>query len=632
MSKVRDYQKLAEDILEAVGGEENVLSAARCATRLRLVLKRSNPKAKEAINAMPGVITVVENGGQFQVVIGQHVGEVYEHFSNLVQLQTSDDDQPNEHKGTILNRVIATMSAVFAPFVYILAAAGILQGALILINLIFPSFSKTGTYEVFSFISWAPFTFLPIFIAITAAKHFKTNMYIAVACTAALVSPSWTEIAGRVASGEGVTFLGIALSETVYTSSVLPPLFLVWILSYVEKFLNKRIHEVVKPLFVPFLCMVVMVPLTILLIGPLSTAGANGIANGYNVLAENVPALAGAIIGGFWQVLVIFGVHWGITPMVLANFEQYGRDSFQAYQTIAVIAQVGAVMGVILKARNRETRKVGVSAGITGLFGITEPAIYGVTLRFKKPFIFGCISGAVGAVVASFFTPYYFAYAGLPGPLTIVNGIDADYPTSIIGILIGVAIALILPVVLIQMFGYGEDTVEQSAGETPLKDQDGETANTSMNNEEMITAPLTGKVLSLSEVPDAVFSSGAMGKGFAIHPTDNKLFAPFDGSVVMLAPTKHAIGLRSKFGVELLVHVGIDTVSLDGSAFTLNIKEGDKVKKGELLMTFDQEAIESKGLQTITPVIITNTQAYEDVIVEERSTCQPTDVMMTIVK
>ncbi|MDH6599120.1 beta-glucoside-specific PTS transporter subunit IIABC [Bacillus aerius] len=632
MSKVRDYQKLAEDILEAVGGEENVVSAARCATRLRLVLKRSNPKAKEAVNAMPGVITVVENGGQFQVVIGQHVGEVYEHFSNLVQLQTSDDDQSNENKGTILNRVIATMSAVFAPFVYILAAAGILQGALILINLIFPSFSKTGTYEVFSFISWAPFTFLPIFIAITAAKHFKTNMYIAVACTAALVSPSWTEIAGRVASGEGVTFLGIALSETVYTSSVLPPLFLVWILSYVEKFLNKRIHEVVKPLFVPFLCMVVMVPLTILLIGPLSTAGANGIANGYNVLAENVPALAGAIIGGFWQVLVIFGVHWGITPMVLANFEQYGRDSFQAYQTIAVIAQVGAVLGVILKARNRETRKVGVSAGITGLFGITEPAIYGVTLRFKKPFIFGCISGAVGAVVASFFTPYYFAYAGLPGPLTIVNGISAEYPTSIIGILIGVAIALILPVVLIQMFGYGEDTVEQSASETPVKDQDGETPNTSMNNEEMITAPLTGKVLPLSEVPDAVFSSGAMGKGFAIHPTDNKLFAPFDGSVVMLAPTKHAIGLRSEFGVELLVHVGIDTVSLDGSAFTLNIKEGDKVKKGDLLMTFDQEAIESKGLQTITPVIITNTQAYEDVIVEKRSTCQPTDVMMTIVK
>ncbi|WP_353854156.1 beta-glucoside-specific PTS transporter subunit IIABC [Bacillus sp. Bos-x628] len=632
MSKVRDYHKLAEDILEAVGGEENVVSAARCATRLRLVLKRSNPKAKEVVNSMPGVITVVENGGQFQVVIGQHVGEVYEHFASLVQLQTSDDDQANENKGTVLNRVIATMSAVFAPFVYILAAAGILQGALILINLLFPSFSKTGTYEVFSFISWAPFTFLPIFIAITASKHFKTNMYIAVACTAALVSPTWAEIAGRVASGEGVTFLGIALSQTVYTSSVLPPLFLVWILSYLERFLNKRIHEVVKPLFVPFICMVVMVPLTILLIGPLSTAGANGIANGYNFLAENVPALAGAIIGGFWQVLVIFGVHWGITPMVLANFEQYGRDSFQAYQTIAVIAQVGAVLGVVLKARNRETRKVGVSAGITGLFGITEPAIYGVTLRFKKPFIFGCISGAVGAVVASFFTPYYFVYAGLPGPLTIVNGISAEYPTSIIGILIGVAIALILPVVLIQLFGYGEDTVEQTAGQTPVEDKEKEETIASMNNEETVAAPFAGRILPLSEVPDDVFSSGAMGKGLAIEPADNKLYAPFDGSVVMLAPTKHAIGLRSEYGVELLVHVGIDTVFLDGSAFTLNIKEGDKVKKGDLLMTFDQEAIESKGLKTITPVIITNTQAYEDVIVEELEACQPNDIIMTVVK
>ncbi|MFS0656448.1 beta-glucoside-specific PTS transporter subunit IIABC [Bacillus sp. 179-C3.3 HS] len=631
MSKVRDYQKLAEDILEAVGGEENVVSAARCATRLRLVLKRSNPKAKEAVNSQPGVITVVENGGQFQVVIGQHVGEVYEHFASLVQLQSSDEDSNNENKGTILNRVIATMSAVFAPFVYILAAAGILQGTLILINLLFPNFSKTGTYEVFSFISWAPFTFLPIFIAITASKHFKTNMYIAVACTAALVSPTWTEIAGRVASGEGVTFLGIALSETVYTSSVLPPLFLVWILSYVEKFLNKRIHEVVKPLFVPFICMVVMVPLTILIIGPLSTAGANGIANGYNFLAENVPALAGAIIGGLWQVLVIFGVHWGITPMVLANFEQYGRDSFQAYQTIAVIAQVGAVLGVIIKARSRETRKVGVSAGITGFFGITEPAIYGVTLRFKKPFIFGCISGAVGAIVASFFTPYYFAYAGLPGPLTIVNGINADYPTSIIGILIGVAIALILPVVLIQLFGYGEDTVEKTTDQTPAKEEKLETIAT-MNNEETVTAPFAGKIMSLSEVPDDVFSSGAMGKGIAIEPTDNKVYAPFDGSVVMLAPTKHAIGLRSEFGVELLIHVGIDTVSLDGTAFTLNVKEGDKVQKGDLMMTFDQQAIESKGLKTITPVIITNTQAYEDVMIEELTACQPNDVIMTVVK
>lgn len=399
---VRDYPKLAKDILEAVGGEENIVGATRCATRLRLVLKRSNPKAKEEVSAMPGVVTVVENSGQFQVVIGQHVGEVYEEFSSLINLDTTNNTEA-EHKGTILNRIIATMSAVFAPFVYILAAAGILQGLLIIISLLFDSFAESGTYQVFSFISWAPFTFLPIFIAITASKHFKTNMYIAVACCAALVSPTWAEIATQISEGSNISFIGIALTETTYTSSVLPPLFLVWILSYLERFLNKRINEVIKPLFVPFFSLVIMVPLTIVLIGPLSTMGANGIANGYNFLAENAPIVAGAIIGSLWQVIVIFGVHWGVTPMVLANFDLYGRDSFQAYQTIAVIAQVGAVLGVILKAKNQETRKVSISAGVTGVFGITEPAIYGVNLRFKKPFIFGCIGGGIGAITASFF-------------------------------------------------------------------------------------------------------------------------------------------------------------------------------------------------------------------------------------
>ncbi|WP_413375195.1 beta-glucoside-specific PTS transporter subunit IIABC [Alkalihalobacillus sp. 1P02AB] len=629
-SKIRDYSQLAKDILEAVGGEENVVSVTRCATRLRIVLKRSKSESKAKVAAMPGVITVVENSGQFQVVIGQHVGEVYDVFSSLVKVEESDNT--SENKGTILNRVIATMSAVFAPFVYILAAAGILQGSLILINLFSNTFVETGTYQVLSFISWAPFTFLPIFIAITASKHFKTNTFIAVACSAALVSPTWTEITTRITEGETITFLGLALSQTVYTSSVLPPLFLVWILSYVERFLNKRMNEVVRPLFVPLVCMVVMVPLTILLIGPVTTMGATGIANGYNFLAENAPAVAGAIIGGFWQVAVIFGVHWGVTPMVLANFELYGRDSFQAYQTIAVIAQVGAVLGVILKAKSQETRKIGISAGVTGFFGITEPAIYGVTLRFKKPFIIGCISGAVGAITASFFKPSYFAYAGLPGPLTIVNGISADYPSSIWGILIGSAIALILPVILIQIFGYGEDTAKAAGGKNLLNGQEQHTINFQQNNEEMINAPLSGQVIPLSEVPDEVFSSGAMGQGVAIEPSDNKLYAPFDGTVVMIAPTKHAIGLRSNSGVELLVHIGLDTVKLGGKPFTLNIEDGAKVKRGDLLITFDKEFIQNEGIKTLTPLVVTNTQAYKEVIIEIINESKVEQKLLTVVK
>lgn len=632
MSKVRDYQQLAHSILEAVGGEDNIISVARCATRLRLVLKRSDAKAKDQVAALPGVITVVESGGQFQVVIGQHVGEVYEAFRPLVSLEDGNSDQGTEApKGTILNRIIATMSAVFAPFVYILAAAGILQGALILISLVFKDFAATGTYEVFSFISWAPFTFLPIFIAITAANHFKVNQFIAVACSAALVSPTWAEMAGRITSGESISFIGIALSGTTYTSSVLPPLFLVWLLSYLERFLNRTINEVIKPLFVPFFSMVIMVPLTILVIGPITTLGAEGIANGYNYLAENAPALAGLIIGGFWQIIVIFGVHWGVTPMVLANFEQYGRDSFQAYQTIAVIAQVGAVIGVILKTRNTETKKVGISAGLTGIFGITEPAIYGVTLRFKKPFIYGCISGAVGAVVASFFKPYYFAYAGLPGPLTLVNGINSDYPSSIVGLLIGTAIALILPIVLIQILGFGEEKVVPvaTAPATPMPAQE---VSATLTNEETIQAPIAGQVVPLSDVPDEVFASGAMGQGVAIRPTSNTVVAPFTGSIVMIAPTKHAIGLRSASGVEVLIHVGLETVGLDGEPFTLHVEDGTHVEAGQTLLTFDAAMIERHGLQTITPVIVTNASSYAEVLTTGTGTVEADTELLTIVK
>lgn len=632
MSKVRDYQQLAHSILEAVGGEDNIISVARCATRLRLVLKRSDAKAKDQVAALPGVITVVESGGQFQVVIGQHVGEVYEAFRPLVSLEDGNSDQGTETpKGTILNRIIATMSAVFAPFVYILAAAGILQGALILISLVFKDFAATGTYEVFSFISWAPFTFLPIFIAITAANHFKVNQFIAVACSAALVSPTWAEMAGRITSGESISFIGIALSGTTYTSSVLPPLFLVWLLSYLERFLNRTINDVIKPLFVPFFSMVIMVPLTILVIGPITTLGAEGIANGYNYLAENAPALAGLIIGGFWQIIVIFGVHWGVTPMVLANFEQYGRDSFQAYQTIAVIAQVGAVIGVILKTRNKETKKVGVSAGLTGIFGITEPAIYGVTLRFKKPFIYGCISGAVGAVVASFFKPYYFAYAGLPGPLTLVNGINSDYPSSIVGLLIGTTIALILPIVLIQILGFGEEKVVPvaTAPATPMPTQE---VSATLTNEETIQAPIAGQVVPLSDVPDEVFASGAMGQGVAIRPTSNTVVAPFTGSIVMIAPTKHAIGLRSASGVEVLIHVGLETVGLDGEPFTLHVEDGTHVEAGQTLLTFDAAMIEQHGLQTITPVIVTNASSYAEVLTTGTGTVEADTELLTIVK
>nr|WP_226956357.1 beta-glucoside-specific PTS transporter subunit IIABC [Staphylococcus sp. B2-b] len=622
-------KELAKDILDIIGGNENVVKASHCATRLRIVLKRSIPNAKKQVSNLDGVVTVVENNGQFQVVIGNAVGSVFREFEKLIDQNDNSNYDSQGQKESIVNRVIATMSAVFAPFIYVLAAAGILQGLLIIINLIIPSFKETGTFEVFNFISWAPFTFLPIFIALTASKHFNVNTYIAVACCAALVSPDLAGIIERIGKGESFHFLGLPLSETSYVSSVLPPLLLVWALSYVEKYLNKYIPEVVRQLFVPFFSIVIMVPLTLIIIGPLASGAAHGIASGFNTLVDVAPWLAGILIGTFWQVFVIFGVHWGVTPMVLANFEEYKSDAFQAFQTIAVIAQFGAVLGVFFKSKNAEIKKVSLSAGITGIFGITEPAMYGINLRFKKPFIIACISGGIGALVASFFNPKYYAYAGLPGPITIVNGYSGDNPTSIWGIVIGSIIAIVLPIILIQIFGYGEDTTDK------VQDADINNNSTEINNdslEEYILSPTTGSIVPLKDVKDPIFSEGMMGKGIAIQPIENEIKSPVVGKVSMIAASKHAIGITSNNGIEILIHVGLDTVNLKGNGFEVLTKENDNVEIGQTLLRFNQSYIEKQGYNTITPIIITNSDEFEEIIIEDKNEVTDKDNIMTIIK
>lgn len=607
MAKIRDYGKLALDIIREVGGEKNIVNATRCATRLRLVLSSTPETAKERISQLPGVITVVENNGQFQVVIGTHVGEVYDAVAAALNLDAGAGAS-EEPKQNILNRVIATMSAVFAPFVYILAAAGLLQGALILITMAAPDFASTGTYEVLSFMSWTPFTFLPIFIAVTASKHFKCNTYIAILCCCALVNPSWAEMAARIGDGETIRFLGMGLSETTYTSTVIPPLLLVLVLSYLERFLQKHLPEEAKPLLTPLISFLIMVPATILLIGPASEIAARGIASGYNFLVNIAPAVAGAVIGGFWQIFVIFGVHWGITPVVLANFDMHGYDTFQAFQTIAVVAQVAAAFGVFMKSKNRDFKGVALSAGITGIFGITEPTIYGVSLRLKKPFICGCIGGAVGAVVMSFFHSAYYAYAGLPGLLTIVNAISPDAPLSFLGEVIGCGVAVVITIVLIQIIGFDDPKSEKTAeNEIPSEKA------ASFAEEKHIDSPLTGQAISLSDVKDEVFSGGLMGSGCAVIPSEGKVTAPFDGTVTGLFDTHHAVGIESTDGIELLVHVGMDTVKLKGRHFKCHVQNGQQIKKGDLLLEFDIQQIAADGYDVTTPVIITNSDDFSDI-------------------
>ncbi|WP_158116858.1 beta-glucoside-specific PTS transporter subunit IIABC [Vibrio cincinnatiensis] len=604
MAKIRDYQKLANDILNQVGGQENVVSFTRCATRLRLVLKNTPNDAKDKVERLTGVITVVESGGQFQVVIGTHVAEVYEQMLSLVDPSKLNSDG---QKIRILDAIIASMSAIFAPIVYILAAAGLLQGFLIVAKYFAPPLTSTGTFAVLNFMSWTPFAFLPVFIAITASKHFNCNPFIAVFCSCVLINPDWAAIAAQISNGEVITFLSFPLAKTVYTSSVLPPIFMIWGLSYVERYAKRVIPAMVSELLTPLVCVMIVVPLTLILVGPLSSSAAEGVAHGYNWLFEAFPPLAAALIGGVWQMVVVFGVHWGITPVIMANFDMYGRDSFQAFQSMAVIAQMAAAFAVAFKSRNQALKTTSFSAGITAIFGITEPTLYGVTLRLKKPFICGCIGGAIGALVASLFGTYYYAYAGLPGLLTTMNAINVDNPQSFIGMALGVGVTIVTTFILINIVGFQDFITEDNEQKTPMPLSKATiTPKVTMS----LISPAKGELIALEEVNDPSFSSKLLGDGVAIKPVDGVIKAPCDAIISSVIDSHHAVGMTCENGANILIHVGLDTVNLKGQHFECKVVLNQKVKAGDPLIQFDCQAIENAGYDLTTPFIILNSDEF----------------------
>lgn len=550
---VKDYQKLEHDIIRLAGGADNIASAQRCATRLRLVLKNTPGQAEEKIKALPGVITVVQKQGQFQVVIGNHVGDVFEAVSAELETnkKTEQEERPKE-KENLLNRLLQMISGVFAPVCYVLAAGGLLQGLLIILTMAVPSVTETGVYP-----------------------------------------------------------------EITYTSSVLPPLILVALLSKLEKFLNKHLPELVKSLFTPLICLAALVPLTIVVIDPLIQWLSNGVAAGYNLLYQMAPPIAGAVVGGVWQVIVIFGIHWGMVPIVIANFAQNGQDTLQIFIQIAVISQMAAAFGVFLKAKDKQLRTDALSAGITGIFGITEPAIYGITLPRKKPFIYGCIWAAIGSAIAAILGATQYVYAGLPGLISVVNSISVENPGSFPACATGAAVTITGTIGSILLFGC-EPKQKENAEHSIL----GQT----------VFSPLTGELKSLKDVNDPTFSEEILGKGIAILPKEGIVYAPFDGVVSALFDTKHAIGLTDDQGMELLIHVGLETVNLGGTHFEVHISQGDLVKKGDPLITFDLQEIQ-KTHDVITPVLITNADDFSEIVVQkEIGPVKAGDAILTVKK
>lgn len=507
-------------------------------------------------------------------------------------------DTEDKAEKSLLNRIIATMSAVFMPFVYILSAAGLIQGCLIIITYFVPAFRNSGTYQVLDFISWTPFTFLPVLIALTASKRFGCSTMISLWCCLALVNNSWTEIASRIADGEVIRFLGIPMTQTTYTSTVLPPLLVVFLLSRLEKWLKSHLPEMLQEITVPLICVVLMVPFTILLVGPISEICSNEVATGYNFLVNHVPVVAGALVGGVWQFIVILGMHWGVTPLCLQNYALYGCDSFQAFQTCAVIGQVAACFGVMIRTRNSRMKKISFSAGLTGIFGITEPAIYGVTLRLKRPMAAGCIAGATGGVIVALFGSRDYVYATLPGILTTVNSISSTNRASFPGMIVAEIVTVVMAVILTYAFGFDDPINEKSSVKS---EADSAFRELSIN----VTSPFNGQMTELTDVSDSTFSDEKLGTGVAVIPSDGNVYAPFDSRVTNLFETKQAICLTDKNGADVLIHVGIGTEKLNGKYFHPVVKNGDDVKKGDLLMTFDIESI-STEYDITSPVLVTN--------------------------
>ncbi|MDR4946595.1 beta-glucoside-specific PTS transporter subunit IIABC [Neobacillus cucumis] len=632
------YEKLSKDILELIGGKENVNSVFHCVTRLRFKLKDESIAKTEEIKNLDGVVTVMKSGGQYQVVIGNHVPDVYAAVLEVGGLSgVSENASNSDEKVGLGAKFIDMISGVFTPILGVLAATGMLKGFAALILALHWVEATSGTYSLLNIAGDGLFNFLPIFLGYTAMKKFGGTPFIGMAIAAALVHPGLTSLsAGKplytlfkgtlFQSDIHVTFLGIPVILMSYASSVIPIVLSAFFAVKVEKGFKKVIPDVVKAFLVPFLTIMVMVPLTFLLIGPIATWAGSLLGAATVWIYQLSPIVAGLILGGFWQVFVMFGLHWGLVPIAMNNISTLHFDPILATTVMVCFAQIGAVLGVILKTKNKQVKSLGFSAFISGIFGVTEPAIYGVTLPLKKPFIMSCIGGGVGGAIIGATAGKLWMFGGMGVfviPAFIKPGAALDM--SFWGVIISLVVSFVVGFILTYLFGFKEAaSKEETKVETKVevKKEDGPVE---------VVSPIKGEIVPLSEVKDQVFSSEAMGKGVAINPSEGKVFSPVNGEVTIMFKTKHAIGLTSEDGAQILIHVGMDTVELDGKHFTAHVNQGDIVKAGDLLVEFDVEAIKAAGYQVVTPIVVTNTPDYQEIKVLQAGQVDKNEKLLVLV-
>lgn len=610
------YENLAQEIVEKVGGEENINSLTHCITRLRFKLKDESKADTEFLKNHDEIVTVMQSSGQYQVVIGNHVPDVYDAITKVTHLDSASDDQSQEKgSGNILNRFIDLISGIFQPILGILAAAGMIKGFAALFLALGWLTESSGTYQILFALGDALFYFFPVFLGFTAAKKFGSNHFIGMAIGAAIVYPTLVSAMEFGAKGahtlfggtifeveSNLSFLGTPVISMNYTSSVIPIIVAIYFASILERKLKRIIPDVVKTFFVPFFTLLIIVPITFIVIGPISSWVANWIGSGAINIYGLSPILAGLLLGAFWQVFVIFGIHWGLVAIMINNVSTSGYDIINPLIFAASFAQTGIVIGLFLKTKNTKLKSISLPAAISGIFGVTEPAIYGVTLPRKKLFIYSCvISGLFSGFIGFAGTKMYFMGGlGIFGYTTFIgeSGLNFAFWATIIASLLAVLVGSIV--------GYlvhsdkNEQEVQATAPESEQQKDDAKNNASSASVDEAITepkddfivSPVSGEMKNLELVDDPVFSSLAMGKGIAIKPSSDTIIAPFEATVESLFPTGHAIGLKSKNGTELLIHIGIDTVKLDGLGFKPLVSQGDTVTVNQPLIQFDSQKIQ----------------------------------------
>lgn len=629
-----NYQTLAGEIMARIGGEDNVVSVVYCATRLRFVLKDRAKANEQELKQLPGVITVVESGSQFQVVVGNNVPLVYAALPDSLTAD-SEGTQASGGSGNFLGKAVDIVSSIFAPVLGAMAGVGILKGLLAVAAAANWVDSTSTTYQILFAAGDAFFMFLPIILAITAARKFGANVFTAVTLAGALLYTQLQAVSvlidGEVQkmtllafqqAGNDVTFLGIPVVLQSYTSTVIPIIIAVWVQSLLERPINKFLHESIRNFIAPMIVLAIMVPLTLLTLGPAGVWLGNGLAAILQSAYDISPIVSGILIAMLWQVMVIFGVHWGIVPVFINNISLNGFDPLKAACFPAVLSQAGAAFGLFLRLRNQQQKALSGSAALAGIFGITEPAVYGVTLPRKRPFIIAVISAGVGgALIGATSTMVYGT--GAPGVLTLPIGIDPTGTNNTIGWLVaGTAISFVLAAVLTYFFGMSKQDIaedRQSVEDQKTAEKISETSDSmetpvvALKNFESVTltAPVEGNLISLSEVADPVFNSGKMGDGIAIIPNNGKIFAPCSGVIKVAMKSGHAFGMRTAEGIDVLIHVGIDTVALQGEGFKLHVARGQEISAGQLLAEVDLNLLKEKDIDTTTVMLITNSSKFE---------------------